>query len=157
MADVTITIEGLDKLEKMFGELQAGRYMGPILRQGAEELKKDIARYPGPPSYPLVWTKAERISYMQMRREKGLPIKYTRSSDRMSQRLGASWTTDVAADGMSASVGTDVTYARQVQDAEYQTPMHKATGWTTVQDVAEKRADDIVELVAAEIGRILAG
>ncbi len=127
---ITVSIEGA---------LDIGRRLGVDLRpslQGmcmaiGELVRAELSPYPRPPSHPIRWqSEKQRRFYFAMRREKGLPIGYTRQFDAMSQRLGPSWT--VAKYGtIGAKVGTRVTYAPWVQDAKRQQLMHQETGWTT--------------------------
>lgn len=157
VASIKIDVSGIDKLVDTLGDLKARNYMGAVLRQAVEEIRSDMAEYPPRnTNYPLQWASArQRAAYFAMRRAKGLSNRYTRQSDPMSQRLGPSWTTKVAIDGMSATVGNKVTYARFVQTRELQSPMHKVTGWSTAEDVVERRATDIQEMVVKAIDKVL--
>jgi len=157
VATIRIDLSGFAELQRTLGELQARRYMGAVLRQAAEEVKGDLAEYPPRnTNYPLTWPSSRsRATYFAIRRAHGLPNRYTRQSDPMSQRLGPSWQTSVAIDGMSATIGNRVTYAPLVQTREGQTQMHKDTGWVTAEDVVDRRADDIQNMVVAAIDKAL--
>lgn len=157
VATIRIDLSGLDELIDTLGALEARNYMRAVMRQAAEEVKGDLATYPPRnTNYPLRWASAkQRAAYFAMRHAKGLSPRYTRQSDPMSQRLGPSWTTRVAIDGMSATVGNKSTYAPLVQTRKGQTQMHKTTGWPTAEDVADRRADDIADMVVAAIDKAL--
>jgi hypothetical protein len=131
---IQIQVEGLREIQDMLGA-----DIDPALKAATfaigQEIRNVLAVYPGPVQYPLRWTRAERIAYLSMRREAGLPAKYTRNSDPMSQRLGPSWTVEHSGQH-DAIVGTRVTYAPFVQSSEQQKPMHKATGWITDEQAA---------------------
>jgi len=120
-----------------------GASFGPAIRVAtlgiAEELKTDLARYPGPAHHPVIWgSKAEQLAYIIARRKDGLPLKYTRISDPWSKNLGKSWTTGRYGK-LGAVVGTrGVHYARPVQKWGAQSAQHKATGWRTDKEAAEK-------------------
>ena len=151
---VTIKIEGLDRLMDTLGALEGAKYMRGVLEVAGEHVKGKVATYPAVNrNYPLPWASDEqRRQYIAMRKSQGLPLKYRRNSDRMSERLGPSWTTRVASGGLSATIGTKASYARLVQDRDVQQEMHKRTGWVTAQDVVESESDKIVDMIGTAIG-----
>ena len=154
---VTIKIEGLDKLMDTLGNLEGAKYMRGVLEVAGEHVKGKVATYPPESQPPIPWASPEqRRQYIAMRKSQGLSLKYRRNSDRMSERLGPSWTTRVASDGLSATIGTKATYARLVQDRDVQTEMHKRTGWVTAQDVVESESDRIVDMIGDAIDRAMA-
>ncbi len=157
VATIRVDLSGIDELIDTLGALEARKYLRAVMRQAAEVVKGDMATYPPRnTNYPLQWpSERSRRAYFAIRRSRGLPNRYTRQSDPMSQRLGPSWTTRVAIDGMSATVGNKATYARLVQTREGQTQMHKTTGWPTAEDVADRRADDIADMVVAAIDKAI--
>ena len=75
-----------------------------------------------------------------MRREAKLPMKYTRGSDPMSQRVQQSWAVSRGTD--SATLGNRASYAPYVVSDQYQTEQHKATGFTTDKQAADKVIQD---------------
>ena len=146
---LTFEIKGDDALIRKLARFHP-EVIPAATRAIAEALKGYLAHYPGPVKHPIRWaSRKQRAWYHAMRKEQGLPLAYTRNSDPMSQRLGASastanvgnrqvggWSTDNR--GMDAVVGTRVTYAPWVQSAEKQQPMHAATGWITDKQAIEK-------------------
>ena len=90
-----------------------------------------------PQHKPVIWPsdKARRY-YFAMRSEKGLPMKYKRGNDPMSQRVSQSWT--VARGNEDAVLGNRATYAPYVASEQYQTEQHKATGFVTDAQAAEQ-------------------
>lgn len=111
--------------ERIVAVLRASTFAVGQLVQG--ELQKST-----PPAHkPVKWASARsRRYYFAMRRKMGLPMRYTRNSDPMSQRLQRSWT--VKHQGTTdAVVGAKATYARYVQSERYQSAQHRATGWVT--------------------------
>lgn len=155
MSAITITITG----DKAIGA-RLGRGLGGAARAmtwGIGELVRNaIARYPGPVHHPIRWTSMrQRFYYRRMRAERGLPMKYTRQSDPMSQRLGPSWT--VARRGDNTVVGTRVGYAPWVQSAKLQQGFHKNTGWITDKEAAERvsRSGDIARIAEQAIRKEL--
>jgi hypothetical protein len=90
-----------------------------------------------------------------MRREAGLPMKYTRGSDEMSQRLQASW--GITRRTTEAVLGNRAPYAPYVASDEYQTEQHAATGFTTDKEAAEQMIEDGIlgRIVEAHIKAIV--
>jgi len=106
--------------------LRASTYAVGQLVQG--ELQKST-----PPAHrPVIWASAKaRRYYFAIRRKAGLPIRYTRQSDPMSQRVQRGWT--VLHHGSTDAIvrNRGVRYAKYVQSSQYQTAQHRATGWVT--------------------------
>ena len=107
----------------------------------AMAVKGVIAAYPGPAHKPVIWpSEKARRYYFAMRREAGLPMKYKRGNDPMSQRVQQSWT--VHSRQESATLGNRATYAPYVASDQYQTEQHKATGFKTDAQAVEKVMSD---------------
>jgi hypothetical protein len=130
----------LDRLQSAISNL-----MGPLLSKFKDRatyyvavaLKGIIKEYPLGKNSPVIWpSEKARRYYFAMRREAGLPMKYTRGSDPMSQRLQQSWT--VRRGNAEATLGSRATYAPYVASSEYQTEQHAATGFTTDEQAADK-------------------
>ena len=137
VSDFSIEIKGLAALTRKLGAQRVNDMIRKTTLGVAEVLKGHLAKYPGPSHRPVVWSsRKQRAWYFAMRAKQGLPLKYARNSDSMSQRLGPSWATKNQ--GQNAIIGTRVTYARWVQNEEEQQPMHRATGWITDQGAIEK-------------------
>lgn len=122
-----------------------------------EVIRNVVAQYPRPPHYPLRWaSRKQKLAYVAMRRALGLPLKYTRQFDPMSQRLGPSWTVARYGD-LGAKVATRVTYAPHVQAADRQQPFHQETGWVTDRQAVEAvlRSGDIKRIAEAAVRRML--
>jgi len=109
-----------------------------------------------PQHRPVIWpSEKARRYYFAMRRKAGLPMKYTRGSDPMSQRLQQSWT--VARGNEEATVGNRATYAPYVASEQYQTEQHKATGFTTDAQAWEKvqRSGVVDKIVQAHLKAVI--
>ncbi len=65
--------------------------------------------------------------------------------------LGRGWTAPEIT-GMQVIVGNNVAYGPYVQDSDTQAWMHKGR-WQTVQDVAQKRAEDVKRIIEDTLAR----
>lgn len=149
---ITLEIEGLDKLHGLLGDLRVMKYWRAVLSSALGNLKDEVAKNPGPSHQPVKWaSRAQQRAYFAKRHAAGLGPRYVRESDPQSSRLLAGWTTKVAMDGMSGTVGSRASYGPYVMDRDMQTEQHKATGWNTIQDVAEDEGPDIIEMLVDEI------
>jgi hypothetical protein len=150
---------GLNKLQNAMEQLTGPglvKFKGRATYHVALAIKGVIAAYPGPAHRPVIWpSEAARKAYFAQRREGGLPMKYMRGSDPMSQRMQQSWT--VSRSRAEATLGSRATYAPYVASDEYQTEQHKATGFTTDKQAAETViADGTVDrIITAQIGAIV--
>lgn len=149
----------LDKLDRALSQLS-----GPLLQRFKDRatyyvalaIKGVIQPYPGPSNSPVKWpSEKARRYYFAMRREAGLPMKYTRGSDPMSQRMQASW--GVSRGTGEATLGSRATYAPYVASDQYQTAQHAATGFTTDKQAVERVIADgtVKRIVEAHINQIV--
>jgi hypothetical protein len=143
MIEVSVSIPA--SLRTALDPAQYARALDATVNAAAESLRKRIAVYPGKSHSPVIWRHlGEKIEYFAMRRRAGLPDKYTRNSDPMSQRLGPGWAVRKQSQA-TYIVGNKATYAAQVQSAAQQHPQHKATGWKTDEQAVDElnRSGDI--------------
>ena len=132
------------------------KFKGRVTYYVALAIKGVIQAYPGPANSPVKWPSDKaRRAYFAQRREEGLPMKYTRGSDPMSQRLQNAWT--VAREPTSATLGNRATYAPYVASEEYQAEQHKATGFMTDAQAVEKvdRDGTMQRIIQATLGSIV--
>jgi hypothetical protein len=151
-----VTFESYEQLKNALNQLQGEAFKAMVQRAGlkvGEQFKGRLMRRPqANRNYPLKWaSKKQRAWYHWARRKDSLPPKYTRGSDPWSQDMMHMWA--VAKRGNSVVVGNSATYGAWVQSDEYQTEMHKETGWPTDKSVDEelKRSGVVEQIVAAEI------
>ena len=139
----------LDALQRAMDQLSGPlliKFKGRTAYYVALAIKGVIQPYkrkftPGnPPPYVLWASRKQQKWYHAMRRAAGLPAKYTRGSDPMSQRVSQSWA--VSRGKTSATLGNRATYAPWVASEEFQTEQHAATGFTTDREAAEKVMKD---------------
>ena len=134
MSSVAIEVKGLEPLVRKLGA-GAVPIIRALTRAIAEEVRAEVAQYPGPVKLPFKWaSRKQRAKVLSMRRGMG---PYVRNSDPFSQRLGPSWATE-SRGSIDAAVGTRVKYAPWVQDAKHQQPGHAATGWVTDEEAGRK-------------------
>lgn len=137
----TVKIEGLNRIQQRLG-VPLKVVLQPAFLAAGHHLRSLIAQYPGPVKYPIRWKSAKQKRWYFANRRGALP--YVRQTDPDSQRLGPSWA--VSQDGLRVVVGTRVTYAPFVQDADRQQPFHHDTGWVTDREAVEKLiADEVIE------------
>lgn len=153
--------EGLDKIQRMLARLTGPELMKATkvaTRKVATAIKVRMMKYPGRPSYPLKWASVkQRAWYFAARRADNLPIEYTRMSDPWSGQLKTSW--EVKPQGNGTLVGNRAPEAPWTQSSEFQTEMHKATGWQTDEQVITEldRSGVIIKTVVGEIGKRIEG
>ena len=158
MSDVTFT--GFAQVDAFLKQI-TGPGLAQVTQSSAlqigHELVSALQRYPPRPSYPLKWaSKKQRAWYFAMRRAKGLPAKYTRISDPMSQKTKQSWA--VVKHGITGALaGNRSTYSPKIQSEEHQTEMHRATGWVTDRDAVEQleQRNRIPKIVVANLKKFV--
>lgn len=149
----------LDKLQKAINSLTGPlltKFKGQATYSVALALQKPLQHYPGPSHSPVIWaSEKQRRWYFAMRRKAGLPLEYTRRSDRMSQRLHAQWS--IRRSETEAVLGNRATYAPYVQSSQYQTAQHAATGWVTDKQAADEAisSGQVKRIVDAQINAIV--
>jgi len=149
----------LDKLQSALSQLTGPlleRFKGRATYYVALAIKGVIQPYPGPAHQPVIWpSEKARRYYFAMRREAGLPLKYKRSSDPMSQRLQHSW--GIVRRPAEAVLGNRATYAPYMASSQYQTEQHAATGFTTDEQAAEKAVESgvVARIVEAQVQAIV--
>ena len=148
MTNITLKIEGMEKLAAKLKSLEDVKYLKTVMRAAGETIKAKIAVYPpateanAPSSAPGArWYQRGQGGHYIRKRDGGESIYRT------SETLGRKWTTALRDAGLTVIVGNKVTYAPHVQDREKQAAYHKRRGWLTIQDVAEQNAEQIAQQV----------
>lgn len=122
-------------LSQLYGPLLT-KFKGRTTHAVAVAIQGVIKPYK-PQHKPVIWPSDQaRKAYFAMRRKASLPMKYTRGSDPMSQRVQQSWT--IRRRATSATLGNRATYAPYVASEEFQTEQHAATGFVTDAQAAEQ-------------------
>ena len=155
MASITVDVsEVVKKLDPQDLE----RHLSIALEGAADRcVRDDVRRYPPPSRGPMKWKSAKQRRWFFAALRRGeIEVPYRRGQSPGSERLGASWTKPVArkvgAGLIQAIVGTNVSYARYVQDSGFQAAIHKGN-WQTVQDVARRQAQPIKRFIEQSLAR----
>ena len=125
---VVIEIVGIDAVIRKLGKVEGLKQLEPAMRDAVALVQGAVAHYPAPPPT---------------------------STYRRTGTLGRSWATKVQRSPLQGQVGTNLDYAPWVQDRDRQAWMHKGR-WQTIQDVAEKLADQVQTIFDRAINRLLA-
>lgn len=160
-----ITLEGYDELLAKLTRLEQMKQLGKAVKAAATHVKGKIAQYPGKPGRrpnPGLYGKSAKAARMRAgffaRLKSGaIEVPYRRGISPGSQTLGKKWTIKSENSGLTAVVGNSVTYGRLVQSDKKQTAFHAATGWKTVEEVAENERETVVRFIADELERIVGG
>ena len=156
MLEARIEIDGLNRLKNKLGAVEGTRFMAGVLNAVGADAKDALATPPGPVHHPIRWTsEKQRRYYFAMRRKRGLPLKYTRESDPMSEKLLGGWNQRSEDGGMTVIVGTRASYARFAMDERYQQGFHKDTGWKTIQQHARELMPKLRKKAAQALRRVL--
>jgi len=150
---INIEIEGYDRLRRKLERLGKGVYFRGALTAAASDVKSWIAEYPETTSAnePRLYNSAYSISTGRAANswyERGYGTRWARKDgtiggSQTSETLGRRWTTRIAPDGRSATVGNNATYAPFVQDQDEQAWFHAARGWRTIQGAVRAKAKDV--------------
>jgi len=156
MADTAIVIEGVEELLRKLDAATADATLRRPMQRAVFALQADVAKYPaqyaGHPAFHFVSERQRRWFFAALRQGR-IQVPYRRTGT-----LGRSWTTKIEgfAGEMRGIVGNVREYARWVQDRERQYYLH-AGRWPTIQDVVEKRKDQIVEDFRRAVEEALGG
>jgi hypothetical protein len=117
-ADLSISIQGVDKLVAKFGRIQAVTLLEPPMYRAVYRLQKYMATYP-----------RQRNPDTRYVRGRGWANKEGVVKRLTSEHLGKRWTVRVEASsgGLQGKVGNNASYAPWVQSARFQARTHQ--GW----------------------------
>lgn len=129
MATVTMKVEGVDKLMRHLEPKQYQRVVRQTMREATKLIKDPLQTYP-----PRIPTSPYRRTFTLMQ----------------------GWTSVVRqkAGWILGIVGNRVAYAPYVQDKTRQAEVHQGR-WRTVQDIAQAKADEVVNLFHYAIDKAL--
>jgi len=139
-----IHVEGAKEIADRLERLQRMKRVQGAIKSGTIELKGRIAK--APPvvrqSNPMLRgssAKSERMrrGFFARLNAGEIEVPYIRGKSPGSQKLEQSWAIRYYNSGWTAEIGTNVSYARYVQDRDRQYWMHAYTGWITAQTVVD--------------------
>jgi len=149
----TETIKGMNKLLRKLDTVAKMKGAKRGLKSGAEHIEGTIKEY-APKSAANV-PKAHGRWY-----ERGWGSKYRRldgtiTGKKTSETLRTGWSTKSRNSGFTQIVGTNVSYAKFVHDAEEQARFHKARGWKTDAQVVKSEGDEVLKFIQREVEKEL--
>ena len=138
----SIQIRGIDELQRKLGNAAANRTLMRPMNRAVLRIQRNMAEYPPP---------RPGSRYIRGFGMEGGP--------RTSERLGQSWTTKVkpSGNGVTGTIGTNVSYAPWVQSERFQAWMHKGRWTNTDEKTVERLRTTIIEDFQRAIDRALEG
>jgi hypothetical protein len=152
-----VKIEGLDAIREKLAALESLEFLQPELEAIGVDIKDKIAIYPPQSSRPQLFkTDKQRRWFFWALGEGLVAVPYPRGDvDYGSEALGRSWFS--MREGLSAIVANRTSYGPLVQSEASQTQYHRATGWNTIEKVAEDETPIIIERLIGAIDKQLGG
>jgi hypothetical protein len=148
MADVSIKIEGLDKLVSRLGRVGGLSGVRAAIKGAAIHVLNRMKEYPVARHAPQPFVSdRQRIGFFKRLRAGDIEVPYRRAQSPGSQSMKHRWAMRTEDNGLTAVVGNNASYARLVQDEEKQTKYHKTTGWGTVQGVMKEERDLVTGMI----------
>lgn len=144
-ADLSISIQGVARLEAKFGRVQAMQFLAPPMYRAVYRLQRYMATYP-----------RQRNPKTRYVRGRGWADEAGRVRHLTSEHLGKRWTAKVetVAGGLQGKVGNNASYAPWVQSKRFQAAVHR-NWWQTDEQAIRTHRSAIVKDFNAEIRRAL--
>jgi hypothetical protein len=120
------------------------------IHEAAVFLKGKISHYPMRSSRPNPLIRLNprvRRGFFYHLNKGDIEVPYRRGQSPGSQKLGQSWTTQSSLSGWKATVGTNVSYAKLVQDSANQSSYHRHTGWITTNQVVQLHGQKAINMI----------
>lgn len=133
MADVEITVNGVDRLVTKLGRLDSLRPLVPVMRRTVLRLQRDLQEYP-PPRPGSRYVRGQGMADAN-----GVVRHMT------SEKLGQRWTTKVSVSSteLVGTTGNNASYGPLVQSRQFQARVHRGR-WPTDASVMNRNAPAIV-------------
>jgi hypothetical protein len=155
---ITYRIEINDgAVTKLFNRLDHSavmRTLRPPMEASLIVLHSDLTDYPPPSHGKVTFKSARQRKYFFWALKNGvIQVPYVRTG-----KLGQSWTykIETTGAGLRGVIGTNMGYARWVQNEDSQAAIHRGN-WLTDARVVSQRRDEIGRRFAAAIKRAMAG
>ena len=158
MASVSIRLQGMKELQKKLGKLQALKSLEPAFKAGTEVVRASLSVAP-PPISPGHWkrntSKAQKAAFFIKLRNEGGGT--TRGRYKRTGSLSRRWRGAAAVRGntLRGVVGNTTKYARWIQDKEGPQARFAKRRWRTVQAVIKKDKRQVINLIQADINKLL--
>lgn len=143
MPDISIRIEGVDRVIAKLGKVEGARVLDAPMQEAVRLVQRDMQEYPPPIA-------------MRIRSNARGTATFLGQGYRRTGTLGRRWTVRVRrlGDGVVGSVGNNTHYAPFVQSRRFQAWMHRGR-WQTDALVIQRRRDEIVRRFQAAIRQAL--
>jgi len=160
MPTVTLEVKGMRKLLRDLDPKKYDRALHTAMTGAVQVIDAEARSYPKATSAnkPKSFTSGGNNTWYQ----RGFGPKWVRKDGSVrgsmtSEVLGKSWTRKITktASGWKGVVGTNVSYARYVQDKTKQASFHKARGWKTVQDIVKEQQGRVKRLFEQVLRRAI--
>lgn len=151
----SITIKGLDKLEKRLGEIKPGVVAG--IKAVAVHIEGKVKKYPKSTAAnaPKQYSPGQWNTWY----ERGWGSKWATKDgwhgNKSSEQLGQKWTTKISNGGLTATIGNNASYARYVHGGQDQSQAMKRIGWKTDEETAEEEVPTVEKFIKEQIERSL--
>jgi len=138
---IEINDGAVSKLFQRFDHSHVMQVLRPPMEASLLSLHDDLTDYPPPSRGKVRFKSAKQRRYFFWALKQGvITVPYVRTG-----KLGQSWNThiDETGSGMYGKIGTNMGYAKWVQNAESQARIHQGN-WLTDEGAFGKRRDEIV-------------
>lgn len=155
----TIRLEGVDDLLARVTKLAQLRQLQAAVKAAATHVKGKAAQYPSGNQHrqqDFVSAKQRRGFFAKLRKGE-IEVPYRRGVSPNSETLGRKWAITTSNNGLTATVGNNVSYGPLVQGPGTQTRYHATTGWKTTDEIADAERQIVVEFLEQELERIVDG
>lgn len=162
MSDIfTITVQGLDQLKADFARMSNPAQFRAVMLAAGLIVETAFKKYPtrNSPTRASVYgstfvSDKQRRFVMWAIRSGVIDIPYRRGQSGTSKNLQQSWSTRMISD-TEVSIGTAVSYAPMVMDAERQSKYMAAVGWRSAQDIGVEVTPQVKAAIESGITKIL--
>lgn len=157
MAEVPVTIVGLDKVIDQIDSIKQLEQAAGLMLAIGQHVKGKVDQYPPATeaNSPRSFVSGGKNTWY----ERGYGPKWARKDGsiggrKTSETLGRKWTISMRG-GDEVVVGNNVSYGIYVQDEDNQADFHKRRGWKTAQQVAKEEEPTITRFIEDYLEKLL--
>ena len=150
MTGATVRLEGAEDLIRKLTSLEQMNRVKGAVKAAAIQLQGKIKEYPSASHRPNPLIRLDpkvRRGFFYHLKHGDIEVPYRRGQSPSSEKLGQSWTVRTENGGWRGVVGTNVSYARLVQDSKKQSSYHRGTGWITTNQVKLLYGDQALDII----------